>query len=66
MKITAEDLKELGIIERIIPEREPAMMENITEIAGYMKNNICRFLEDQNQLQIGEIAERRYRRFRNM
>lgn len=66
MKITAEDLKELGIIERIIPEREPAMMENITEIAGYMKNNICRFLEDQNQLQIGEIAERRYLRFRNM
>lgn len=66
MKITAEDLKELGIIELIIPEREPAMLENIAEIASYMKKNISRFLEDQNQLQIEEIAEQRYRRFRNM
>lgn len=66
MKITAEDLKELGIIELIIPEREPAMLENIAEIAAYMKKNISRFLEDQNQLQIEEIAEQRYRRFRNM
>lgn len=66
MKITAEDLKELGIIELIIPEREPAMLENIAEIAAYMKKNISRFLEDQNQLPIEEIAEQRYRRFRNM
>lgn len=66
MKITAEDLKELGIIELIIPEREPAMLENIAEIAAYMKKNISRFLEDQNQLQIEEIADQRYRRFRNM
>lgn len=66
MKITAEDLKELGIIELIIPEREPSMLENIAEIAAYMKKNISRFLEDQNQLQIEEIAEQRYRRFRNM
>lgn len=66
MKITAEDLKELGIIELIIPEREPAMMDNITGIAGFMKKNICRFLEEQNQLQLEEIADQRYRRFRNM
>lgn len=66
MKITAEDLKELGIIELIIPEQEPAMMENIAEIAGYMKKNICRFLEEQNQLQTEEFAKQRYRRFRNM
>lgn len=66
MKITAEDLKDLGIIELIIPEREPAMVENIAEIAVYMKKNICRFLEDQNKLQIEEFASQRYQRFRNM
>ena len=33
MKMTAAELKELGIIERVIPEPEPADPETLPEIA---------------------------------
>ena len=33
MKITAKDLKELNIIEKIIPEPKPASEENLSDIA---------------------------------
>lgn len=66
MKITAEDLKDLGIIEMIIPEREPAVKENIQEIAGFMKEHMKKFLVSQSKLSIEEIVEQRYERFRNM
>ena len=34
MKVTAADLKELGLIERIIPEEEPANTDTLYRIAG--------------------------------
>ena len=38
MKMTAAELKELGIIERVIPEPEPADPETLPEIAKTMEN----------------------------
>lgn len=35
MKITARELYELGIIERVIPEEEPACKETLPAIASY-------------------------------
>lgn len=66
MKITADDLKELGIIEMIIPEKQPAVNENIPVIATYMKMQMKKFLEKQSHLTTDEIVEDRYRRFRNL
>ncbi len=66
MKITAKDLKELGIIECIIPEQEPADLENIEEIAAYMKQRIKQFLYDCSKKTPKQLQEERYDRFRKM
>ena len=66
MKVTAAHLKELGIIERIIPEEYPASEENLPEIAEYMKIRMKQFLEKQAGKSGEQIAQERYERFRKM
>lgn len=64
MKITADDLKELGVIERIIPEGEQATAENLPLIAGYMKRKIAGFFKRQQGKLPEQIVNERYERFR--
>ena len=64
MKMTAAELKELGIIERVIPEPEPADPETLPEIAKIMENAMEEFFEAWTQLDGKMLAERRYERFR--
>ena len=66
MKITAENLYDLGIIESVIPETEPASEENIKEIAQDMRNRIKAFLIRMNEKSPEELAAQRYERFRKM
>ena len=66
MKVTAADLKELGLIERIIPEEEPANTDPLYRIAGYMDRSIIGFFEKYLKLSGEELAEHRYERFRRM
>lgn len=66
MKITAEDLLELGIIEKIVPEKQPAAKENLIEPVSFMDREIQRFLEKYGKLDEIEIVDRRYQRFRRM
>ena len=66
MKVTAAHLKELGIIERIIPEEYPASEESLPEIAEYMKIRMKQFLEKQTGKSGLQIAQERYERFRKM
>ena len=66
MKITAKDLLELGIIERIIAEREPATKKNLPELAADMKTNMKKFLIEQSQYTAEELAKQRYERFRKL
>ncbi len=66
MKITAADLCERGLIERVIPEKEPAAMENMPELAGHIRQNLTAFLEHYCSLDGEEIREQRYHRFRKM
>ena len=66
MKVTAADLKELGLIERIIPEEEPANTDTLYRIAGYMDRSIIGFFEKYLKLSGEELAEYRYERFRRM
>lgn len=65
MNITAQDLKRLGVIERIIPEFGGADQKTAEAIAGYMKEHIIAFLEKYDGRSGEEIAEERYGRFRN-
>ena len=64
MKITAADLYERGLIELIVPEKEPAGSSTLESIAGFMEAHMVRFLEKYTHLDTEEIKEHRYQRFR--
>ncbi len=64
MKITANDLLDLKIIEKVIPEVVPAGEENIGDIAGYMRCYIKEFLAKYRDKDAKEVVEERYQRFR--
>ena len=66
MKVTAADLKELGLIERIIPEEEPANTDTLYRIAGYMDRSMIGFMKKYQDMSGEELAEHRYDRFRRM
>lgn len=66
MHITAEDLKRLGIIDRIIPEFGGASSKNVDDIAEYLKIKIIDFLKQFDGKTGDQIREERYQRFRKM
>lgn len=64
MKITAKDLKELGVIEKVLIEDEAASREEFSEISYQMREGIIEFLEKYRDKTEEEIVEDRYQRFR--
>ena len=66
MKLTAQDLKELGIIEQILPEFPIVSSDNMNRVTLYMKRKIAGFLIKYQQMGGEELAEQRYQRFRGM
>lgn len=66
MKLTAEDLKALGIIEHIIREEEPLTRENMNHISEKLQAGIAAFLEKYSSFDKTELIEKRYQRFRKM
>ncbi len=66
MKITAQDLYDLKVIEKIIPEYGGADKDSVPYIGKYLKMNIKEFLKKYDGMTGEEIAEERYQRFRNM
>lgn len=65
MKITAQDLYELNVVEKIIPEFGGADEEALHDIAMFMKANMREFLEKYSTMDGNELAEDRYKRFRS-
>jgi acetyl-CoA carboxylase carboxyl transferase subunit beta len=64
MKITAQDLKALHVIEDIIPEYGEADKAALSSIANYMKGHMKEFLKRQNGKTGEQLAQERYDRFR--
>lgn len=64
MKITAKELKELGIVERVISEEEPASLETLLEIRELLDQAMVEFFENWGQRDAHEIVNSRYDRFR--
>ena len=64
MKVTAEELKELGIIEKVVPEKTPACSENRLEICRIMRKMIRNFVYDNLERDPEELVKERYERFR--
>lgn len=66
MKVTARDLLRLGIIEELIPEKEPASGDNLGEIAMEMDKRIGEFLKKYGNKSSEELRTQRYDRFRRI
>lgn len=66
LKITATDLKELGILDRILPEPTGGAHSNPLEAASTLKQALLTHLEELSQLSAQQRRELRYQKFRNM
>ena len=64
MRITAQDLKLLKVIDKIIPEFGGADSSTAEAIGGCLKEQIMEFLERFRGMSGQEIAAQRYERFR--
>lgn len=64
MKITAEDLQKLQIVEWVIPEPEPACEENLPELAERIRERLDEFLVLQKDKTEEMLVQQRYDRFR--
>ncbi|MCD8148034.1 MAG: acetyl-CoA carboxylase carboxyltransferase subunit alpha [Clostridiales bacterium] len=64
MKVTAAELKELGIIDWVIAEPEPASKYNRAELCRIMRKMIRKFLYENLDKAPETLAQERYERFR--
>ena len=65
MKITAQDLYRLKVVEKIIPEYGGADTEALHDISMFMKFHMKKFLEKCSIMNRDELAKARYERFRS-
>ncbi len=66
MKLTAPDLKELGIVEKVFAEPGHLTVRNYAAVCRRLRGSIRDFLQQYGTLDAQERIEKRYRRFRNM
>lgn len=64
MRITAPDLKELGVIDGIIPEITGGAHRNVAKQALYIKECISDTLKALNTLNGEQLVEDRYEKFK--
>ena len=66
MRMRAMDLKELRVIEKIIPEETPVRSGQIQGVAAYLERELMGFLSRASQIPEEERIRRRYARFRRL
>ncbi|MFH1368409.1 MAG: acetyl-CoA carboxylase carboxyltransferase subunit alpha [Elusimicrobiota bacterium] len=66
LKITAVDLKQLGIVDEIIPEPLGGAHRDPKKTAESVKESILRNLAELNKLTPEKVEEDRYRKFRDI
>ncbi|MGX6961786.1 acetyl-CoA carboxylase carboxyl transferase subunit alpha [Vagococcus xieshaowenii] len=64
MKLTSYDLKDLQVVDKLIPEQlEGKTLEQVT-INTYLKHELVKTLEQLAGLELDSLLEKRYQRFR--
>ena len=63
MKITAESLKELGIIDEIIPEPKGGAHTNKTETLANVEKAICKHLTSLSKLSTSKLVSNRFKKY---
>lgn len=66
MKMTAKDLKELGIIDDVIPEPEGGAHSDHEAMAELLRPYLERALRDVQKIKPALLPEERYKKFRKM
>jgi len=66
LRLTAEDLMNLGLIDGIIPEPGGGAHENYDEAARLLKIQLIQSLGELSKLSASETVEKRYDKFRKM
>ncbi|MEG0440241.1 MAG: carboxyl transferase domain-containing protein, partial [Solibacillus sp.] len=66
MKITAPDLKQLGVIDGIIPEVAGGAHKNVDQQASTMKEYIVDTLVHLNSLSVEQLIDERYAKYKNI
>ena len=66
MKLTAKDLYELNVIDKIIKEPNGDEEESFKKISQNLKKEIKSVISEMNDKSLEEIVEDRYLKFRNM
>jgi acetyl-CoA carboxylase carboxyl transferase subunit alpha len=66
LRLTAEDLEELGLIDTIVPEPEGGAQENPDSAADSLRKALHHALLDLSGLSGEQLVEHRYAKFRKM
>lgn len=66
MKLTSEDLLQLGVIDKIIKEPYGGAQQDIIYVSNEIKSYILSRLNHYRSLKRGEIVEQRYNKFREI
>jgi acetyl-CoA carboxylase carboxyl transferase subunit alpha len=66
LKMTSLDLKELGIVDQILPEPVGGAHSDPLEAASILKEALLQSLEELSQLTVGQRRDLRYQKFRGI
>ena len=64
MKLTADDMLDLGIVEKVISEPESLTRSNISEVTGQIAQDLAVFIKDNMEFDGDALCEARYQRYR--
>ena len=66
MKLTAKDLYDFEIIDKIIPENNEYSDENFKKVSEKLKKEIIKNIKELEKMNEKEIIEQRYQKFRKI
>ena len=66
MKLTAADLKKMGVIECVLEEPEQYTVQTMKPVADQLRGKVEAFIENYEQMPEQKLTEHRYQRFRKM
>jgi acetyl-CoA carboxylase carboxyl transferase subunit alpha len=66
LRLTAQDLLRLGLIDGIVPEPGEGAQEEPDQAAEFLRETLRRVLEELRPLSPARLLEERYRKFRKM
>ncbi|MFZ5899466.1 MAG: acetyl-CoA carboxylase carboxyltransferase subunit alpha [Bacillota bacterium] len=66
LKLTAQDLKSLGVVDEIIAEPLGGAHRDVQRAVNLLREAVCRHLDELKTLPLDELVEKRYRKLRSL